>query len=170
MANFEIAVGRTLAAEGGYYKNSATGEVVNFGITAAFLGGHGLPNSDADVQALTVEEATALYHAYFWAPLHAEDIADQMLANKVFDIAVNQGLGPSAKMLQQAVNDLQLGGTLLQVDGVIGPKTVAAVNALPPSNLLTQFRALAEARYQEIAANNPALTGDLPGWLARLAS
>src|SRR5580692_7161387 len=147
MASFLDAVTKTLANEGGYFKNTVTGEVVNYGITASFLGGISQPNSDEDVQSLTRDQAINLYHEYFWLPLNADEIADQTLANKVFDIAVNQGLGTSAKLLQQAVNDLQLGSAAIQVDGHIGPATIAAVNSLPASNLLTQFRALAAGRY-----------------------
>ena len=169
MALFSEAVQKTIAAEGGYFKNTVTGEVVNHGITSAFLAGHGLPSLDADVQALTVNQAINLYHEFFWTPLLGDEILDQALANKVFDVEVNQG-GIAVKELQQAVNSLQLGGAVIQDDGVMGKLTIAAVNALPPSNLLTQFRAEVADRYREIAAENPKLAGDLAGWLTRLAS
>jgi lysozyme family protein len=170
MASFIEAVTKTLLAEGGFVHNSVTGEIVNYGITSAFLGSIGQPNSESDVQNLTRDQAINLYHEYFWEPLNAGAIVDQNLANKVFDIAVNQGLRTSAKMLQEAVNGLQLGAGEIQEDGIIGRQTIAAINALPPSNLLIQFKALAEVRYREIAEENPKLAGDLAGWLQRLAS
>jgi lysozyme family protein len=170
MSDFNEAVGKTLAAEGGFFHNQVTGEIVNYGWTASTLASLGEPSTEDYVRSLTRDRAITLYREYFWNPLSLDSIADQALANKVFDIAVNQGLGTSARLLQEAVNDLQLGGAILQIDGKIGPKTIDAANALPASNLLTTFRSHAKQRYMDIAAKNPQLKGDLPGWLQRLAS
>jgi lysozyme family protein len=191
MADFNIALQITLKNEGGFAWNHETKEIVNRGITCSTLialrllpldlvadytayktdgdESH-LPAVIAYMQNRTLDEDAAFYREYYWGPLDCSFINDQNLANKVFDIGVNQGVGESAKMLQEAVNDLQLGGSQLVVDGDIGPATIAAVNAVPGSNLLTAFRARAEARYREIAANDPALAPDLDGWLVRLAS
>jgi hypothetical protein len=70
-------------------------------------------------------------------------------------------------LLQSAVNAC---GGQCAVDGVLGPISIAQINALDPVKLLAEFKALAEQRYQQIAANNAQLAGDLTGWLARLNS
>jgi len=44
------------------------------------------------------------------------------------------------------------------------------INALDPAKLLAEFKELAAQRYQQIAADNTQLAGDLTGWLARLNS
>ena len=191
MADFEQALTKTENAEGQFFFNRKTGEIVNRGITISTLialhllpadiltayqayksdGNYGhLDSVFAYMKSRTPEEDAEFYQANYWNEIRGDDILDQALANKVFDIAVNQGLGSSVRLLQQAVNDLQLGGAQLTVDGEIGPHTLAAVNALPASSLLTQFKSLVEARYRQIAASNPALAGDLEGWLARLNS
>jgi lysozyme family protein len=70
---------------------------------------------------------------------------------------------------------------VLPVDGVIGPKTVSAINAIEDQPaLLAAFFKRVEARYRQVASANPALAGDLgfydhktkkgSGWLGRLYS
>jgi lysozyme family protein len=168
MASFLPAVTKTLAAEGGFFHNLKTGEVVNRGITLDLLRSLKVLNSSgpatqADiefVQSLTVEEAQDIYEIDFWAKLHLDQINDQAVANKVFDLAVNMGVGTAARFLQAAAGVPQ--------DGVIGPQTIAAANAMDPVALLGSIKAWAANRYRDIAAANPLLAGNLTGWLSRL--
>ena len=69
--------------------------------------------------------------------------------------------------LQSAVN--ACGGQCAS-DGVVGPITIAQINALDPVKLLVEYKDLAAQRYTQIAADNAQLAGDLTGWLARLNS
>ena len=50
----------------------------------------------------------------------------------VFDAAVNSGPGRAAKWLQACVG--------VEVDGDIGPKTLAAVNAFDPTQLIDDYK------------------------------
>jgi len=168
MADFQQAVAITLQNEGGFFHNPVTGEIVNHGITLTFVQGSGYkPDADeAFIQNLSIAEASAIYQTYFWNRYSMGSIGDQDLANKAFDLTVN--MGPAAlKLLQSAVNAC---GGQCAVDGVLGPISIAQINALDPVKLLAEFKALAEQRYQQIAANNAQLAGDLTGWLARLNS
>lgn len=168
MANFDPAVTRTLASEGGFFNNLKTGEVVNRGITLATIRALGIlkstgPATQADIafiQGLTEDEAKDIYHIEYWTPLHLDQIDDQAVANKVFDLAVNMGVVSAARFLQAACGVIE--------DGIIGPITITRANAMDPVALLGSIRARAKNRYQDIAAANPTLAGNLPGWLARL--
>ena len=168
MADFQPAIQITLQNEGGFYHNPTTGEIVNHGITLKFVIGSGYnPNADESfIQNLSVDEASQIYQKYFWDAYHIGQIADQNLSNKVFDLSVN--MGPAAlPVLQSAVNAC---GGQCAVDGIIGPASIAQINALDPGTLLEQYRNLAAQRYRDIAANNSTLAGNLNGWLARLNS
>jgi len=163
MADFGPAVTLTLQHEGGFYHNPVTGEIVNHGITLKFVQSSGYkPDADeAFIQNLTTAEASAIYQTYFWNANHIGSINDQNLANKVFDLTVN--MGPAAlKLLQSAVN--------CAADGVLGPISIAQINARDPVELLAEYKQLAAQRYAEIAQGNPELAGDLTGWLSRLNS
>ena len=168
MAEFQPAVTITLQHEGSFFHNPVTGEIVNHGVTLKFVCSSGYkPDADEQfIRNLSTAEASAIYQTYFWNRYSLGSIADQGLANKVFDLTVN--MGPAAlKLLQSAVNAC---GGQCAVDGVLGPISFAQINALYPVKLLAEFKALAAQRYRRIAANNPQLAGDLTGWLSRLNS
>jgi len=163
MAQFQPAVTITLQNEGGFFHNLVTGEIVNHGITLMFVQNCGYkPDADeAFIQNLSTAEASSIYQTYFWSRYSLGSIDDQSLANKAFDLTVN--MGPAAlKLLQSAVN--------CAADGVLGPISIAQINARDPVELLAEYKELAAQRYQQIAADNPQLAGDLTGWLSRLNS
>lgn len=175
MSEFEPAVAKTLAAEGGFCHDPETGEYCNFGISVWFLRSVGIlhgsgPASSGEIaflQSMTQDYAISLYRTHFWNPLHATWLNNQQLANKVFDLAVNMGVYPAVKLLQQALNEVTLGN--YAVDGVLGPITGQACNIADISKLYPAYLRQAEARYRQIA-QSPELAHDLKGWLARLYS
>lgn len=173
MASFEPAVQLTLQNEGGFFHNQVTGEVVNYGVTLTFASGCGYCSAtDINyIQNLTQQQAVDIYKAHFWDPHNLGSINDQSLANKAFDLTVNMGPGGknsdgALTLLQHAVCDC---GGNCAVDGILGPQSLASINALNATQLLTAYRARAKARYEQIAQNNPKVASDLPGWLARLS-
>jgi lysozyme family protein len=172
MADFETAVLLTLRNEGGFFHNPVTGEVVNYGVTLKFASGCGYcSTSDQDyIRNLSREQAIAIYKKHFWDAHNFSSFNDQALANKAFDLTVNMGPGDrhvegALTLLQRAVCDC---GGNCEIDGLIGPHTLACINAADPAQLLTAYRARAKARYEEIAKDSRH-AGDLAGWLQRLA-
>jgi len=160
MANFETALTKTLIHEGGY--NVTSGDVggeTNFGISK-----RSYPN--VDIKGLTKETAGELYKRDFWDVLNCDQINDDLLADKVFDLAVNMGVGTGARLLQEAVCSM---GLTIAVDGKVGPATIRTINLLSGVSLLAVLRGLAEARYRKIVANNPSQSKFLKGWLLRLS-
>jgi lysozyme family protein len=168
-ADFGAAVRLTLQHEGGFYHNPVTGEIVNHGITLKFIheSGYNPAADEAFIRNLTTQQAHSIYQKYFWDRCDIGGIFNQDLANKVFDLAVNMGPGGALKPLAEAVSDC---GRHCAIDGVLTPAALAQINALDAAKLLAAYRARARKRYQAIAAANPKLAGDLPGWLARLDS
>jgi lysozyme family protein len=172
MADFVPAVLLTLQNEGGFFHNPVTGEVVNYGITLVFASACGYCDaSDLDfIKNLTEQQAIDIYKKHFWDRHNLGSINDQSLANKAFDLTVNMGPGDKnhdggLTLLQRAACDC---GGHCSVDGVLGPHSLACINALNAAQLLTMYRARAKVRYEQIA-QDPKLAPDLPGWLARLA-
>jgi hypothetical protein len=111
---------------------------------------------------------SAFYLVKFWTPMRVGGIADQELANRVFDCGVNEGPETSIMLLQKAVNAIRSGqGIVLAVDGILGPETLSCANLCEPEALLASFRTLRAQRYEDIAAANPADARFLPDWLAR---
>src|SRR5579863_374887 len=99
--SFATAVAQVLKDEGGYSKNVATGEVVNFGITLSFVKGEIDPSAtERYIQQLTVDIATNIYRKYFWHDPNIDLIVNDSLASLVFYLAVNQGIPTAIRNLQ----------------------------------------------------------------------
>lgn len=62
----------------------------------------------------------------------------------VFDLAVNAGPSRAVKLLQKCVT--------VEQDGIVGPKTIAAVNAAPPKTMIICFSDTRRAFYKSLKA------------------
>ena len=118
-------------------------------------------------QAERGDEVETFYKAAFWNPYLAQ-VADDEVAKRVLDAAVNMGAGTAVKLLQQAVNWSRDSAPIsLVVDGQWGPRTVEEVNNCNQDALVSEFRQARQEHYQAIVAANPAKAQYLDAWLAR---
>lgn len=83
---------------------------------------------DVNIGELTEEQAKAIYRRDFWDRLQC-DLLPPQIAIKLFNVAVNMGIRPAAKLLQEALNFLRT--EQLAVDGVLGPVTRTVILAYP---------------------------------------
>jgi lysozyme family protein len=118
-------------------------------------------------QAQRGPSVKAFYQSTFWNAWYAQ-LLDTDLGARVLDAAVDMGPRTAVELAQDAVNG-QGHEPQLARDGVWGPLTLAAINGLEPNGLLTAFKGVRAFKYKCIAAANPALASNLPGWLARAA-
>jgi lysozyme family protein len=127
-------------------------------LPAEFFSG---PAEDALAEAAKIEERE------YWGAMRLAEVENQNVANKLFDMGVNMGARQAAVYAQRAINALAAVDAHVAEDGLIGPKTLAAINAAGPIayyQLLCQFSA---AFYRHVAAVNPAQAVNLAGWLKR---
>lgn len=165
MADLNLAMPRVFAREGGYVDNAADhGKQTNKGITIGTLLRHHPGASIDDLKNLTDAEATAIYRADYWDPIHGDAIADQIVAEKVFDLAVNMGVVHAVRILQLAL--CQLGRTVA-VDGVMGTATIQAAGLETAEVLMPALRQEAARRYIRIVKADPTQRVFLLGWLTR---
>jgi len=145
----------------------ATGEFSRYGITLKTAASMGFCASKAYdyIRNLTEQDAKAFYLRAFWKPLLLDVVRDQAKANKIFDMAVNMGIGEAIRITQCALNDLH---STLAVDGKIGPRTLACINGADTFELLTELRANSLAFYHKLVDRDPAKYGKYwAGWKAR---
>lgn len=161
MPDFEQAVAAVLAHEGGY--NNIPGD--RGGETKYGISKKAFP--DEDIKSLTVERAKMLYRVRYWVPAKCDQFVSQRVASKVFDLAVNTGVGRAGQLLQEAYNNLAYGnGPLLKVDGGIGPRTLAAVNSERDQDALFASLCFEQANHY-VKCNQPSF---IRGWLKRAFS
>ena len=155
---FDQAIEVVLAHEGGYSDNPLDfGGPTNFGISSRF-------NPGLEVELLTRDTAIEVYWERYWKGRNY-DMLPEPVATKVFDLAVNLGSRVAVKCLQRAVMAC---GTLVAIDGLIGPQTAGAVAMLTtPETLLPALRSEAGGEYRICVAMDSTQVLFLDGWLAR---
>ena len=172
MAFYPPAAAAVLAHEGAAYVNDPKdpGGPTRFGITLAWAQEHRLDvNGDgqvdvADLRALTAERAADRYRVEIWEPLGLGRITDQTIASKVLDLAVHAGPGVAVSCLQRAAAH---GGAQLAADGVLGPVSLAAVNAQPPGDLVVRLALQQAAFYGACLQRDPKLEPFRWNWMER---
>jgi lysozyme family protein len=161
MSRFQECLARILKHEGGYVNDPLdSGGRTNLGVTQRVweeFVGH--PVTEADMKALTPEKIAPMYKLKYWNPSYCE-VLPKGLDYVVFDFAVNAGTGRSVKTLQQAIGCV--------ADGVIGPKTMAAINDANPKDLIAKFSDARADFYQGIVARKPDQARFIKGWLNRV--
>lgn len=126
-------VGATFAIEGGYVNDPKDpGGATNHGITERVARATGY---EGDMRALPVEFASDIYaRDYIQRPGFDSVIAmSPAVGQKLVDAGVNAGPARSSRWFQTSLNHLSRGGADFQtvtVDGQIGPRTLAAYQAL----------------------------------------
>lgn len=144
--NFAEALQKLLVHEGGYVDHpDDPGGRTNLGVTQKVWEewvGH--PVDEKQMRALTPAVVAPLYRAKYWDKIKGDELPSGV-DYAVFDAAVNSGPGRAAKWLQACVG--------VEPDGGIGPKTLAAVAAFDPAELVEDY-----------AKRRLSFLTDLPHW------
>ncbi len=152
--DFETAVTRVLAHEGGFSDHAADpGGRTRYGITEAVARRVGYRG---DMRELPLDLAKRIYLEDYWKPIRADELPPAV-RHAVFDAAVNSGPRQAVLWLQRAAG--------VDADGVIGPRTLAAVHALDSHALRSRILAQ-RLRMMTTLDNWPAFSR---GWARRIA-
>lgn len=130
--NFDAALKAILHHEGGYVNHPADpGGMTNLGVTKRVWEewvGHEV--DEKTMRGLTPEIVGPMYKVKYWDKIKGDDLPAGV-DYCVFDAAVNSGPGRAVKWLQGCVG--------VDQDGGIGPKTLAAVAAFDPKELVEDY-------------------------------
>lgn len=128
-ACYDVAIARVLKSEGGYVNHPADpGGPTNFGITIAdyrrYVKADG---TAADVRAMKVDDAKAIYRSKYWGAIRGDDLPAGV-DYCIFDYAVNSGTGRVPKVLQRVLG--------IGVTGRMDDTTIAAAAGHEPRALI----------------------------------
>jgi len=153
MADFNIAIKKTLVNEGGYVNdpNDAGGET-KYGISKRAY-------PSVDIKNLTTDEAKAIYKRDYWDKIKGDEIQSQKIAFELFDTAVNMGVRTASKLAQIILS--------VYPDGIIGSKTLEALNIIDKEKFLVKFKLSKIARYTYLCRKYPSNKKYLYGWIKR---
>lgn len=144
---FKVVVGH----EGGYVNDSQDpGGETKYGISKRQY-------PHLDIAALTFDEARQIYLIDYWNAMDCGTFASPV-ALVLFDCAVNQGVGRARKLAQIVAG--------VEVDGIIGPKTRAAIKAMDAREFVINYQAERMLHY----AGLPTFGRFGRGWSRRLVA
>lgn len=161
MALLEMALVYVLANEGGVSRNTSDrGGLTNMGVTQKTLSSYlGRPATDAEVTNLDKATATDLYRKMYWNVIRGDSIKSQAVATAFFDMAVLMGPQRATVIAQKVAG--------VSTDGVMGPMTLAAINALAPCEFLSGYQAGAGSFFKAIIAADASQSVFATGWSYR---
>ena len=155
MTNFDKAIERVLAHEGGYVNDPMDrGGETNWGVTRNTATSAGYTGKMRD---MTRDQAKVIYRARYWAAIKGDDLPFAV-AYQLLDAAVNHGTNQAVKFLQRAAG--------AQADGLIGAATIAAVKAKPVGQVVNNFL----AHRTEFFCSLPTFDTFGRGWIRRVAA
>ncbi len=162
---FEEAFTATMRREGGYKLHKVAGDTGGWtyaGIArnhnAQWPGWAFIDRNETPPTALVRD----FYYEGYWVPIRGDQLRFDIAAS-IFDFAVNTS---APKRPTVAVKLAQVvAGT--EPDGVIGPKTVAALNALTPNAFALGYFAAKMQRYADIVTRDRTQLKFLLGWTNR---
>lgn len=161
MSNFDLAIDKLLADEGGYVDHPEDpGGETKYGISKRY-------HPDILISALTKKGAAEIYLKDYWIPSKLEKLNDEKIAEKVFNIGVNIGMRNSIKLVQRAYRSLGRGE--LTDDGILGPQSISKINDIVDMEsrygIICAFKAQCEGYYRSLKKDT-----FLNGWLNRAYS
>jgi hypothetical protein len=162
MAALQIALVFVLQNEGSTFVNDPLdrGGPTRYGITQNTLSHFiGRTASVDEVRNISMATVTDIYRQLYWNPIKGDNIQDQRLATAIFDIAVLAGPSAAVRMAQAAVGAV--------VDGMMGPKTLAAINTCDADKALQSISLKACSYYTMIVLRDASQTKFLAGWQMR---
>lgn len=176
---FDDYFNEVLVHEGGYVNDPADrGGETNYGITAATARAAGYNGSMKDIP---IEKVKDIYRKEYWLKIKGPELSrlHPDITSELFKAAVNCGVTRASKWFQRTTNlFIKDSNELIAVDGVIGPKTIAAFDKASEFELHTNaesyiindaFLHYVGGHYIGLAERNPSQKKFIKGWLNRIA-
>jgi lysozyme family protein len=168
-----------IAREGGYVNDpDDPGGATKYGVTIGTMRRLGLDLdrdgrvTAADVQRLTRAQAADIFMEHYYVRTRVAELPEVLRAS-VYDMYVNAGAN-AVKILQRLIRDMRIE---VAVDGVIGPKTIAAARAAAqaaPGRIADAYGIARRNYYYALADARPASRkfarrrdGGKGGWIVR---
>jgi lysozyme family protein len=155
--NFYDALAFVLRYEGGYSHHPGDkGGETNYGITKKTAHVHGYRGS---MKTIPLEVVRTIYREGCWDKCRCEELPRHPLRLVIFDAAVHAGPSRAIRWAQAAAGAVE--------DGIIGPRTLAAIHAAPDKDRLALAMIQARLDFLRRLSNWWIFKN---GWSARIAA
>lgn len=116
--------------------------------------------STEDLKNITYKEWRDIVHTMYWSKWKADLIEDQAVANMIVDWVWASGQGIGIKRVQSILG--------VTADGIVGPKTLTAVNSCDAKDLVKRVYNARVAHFNSIVKSNPSQKKWIKGWMNRV--
>lgn len=167
MANHKLLIPHIRRWEGGFVSDpddlgGATNKGITYDTLKRFYRWRGYPMpSLGDLRRLTDEQWEEIYKLLYWDKCRGDEIRSQNVANMLVDWFWHSGTH-ATKAVQGIVG--------VKVDGIIGPRSIGAINAREPRRLFEEVKQDRIEFYKRICVTRPRNKKFLRGWLNRVKS
>jgi lysozyme family protein len=168
MAKIEIYIPTVFHWEGKFVDDKLDrGGATNMGVTISTWKNMGYDKDHdgdidvADLKLITKEDVIGIIRRFAWDPWKADEIKSQSIANVVADWV--WGSGKWGKIIPQRLLNVK-------PDGVIGPVTIAAINAVDSKYFFDKLQNERKTFVENIVKNDPTQVRFIKGWLNRINS
>lgn len=158
---FDDAYTATMRREGGYVLHTVAGDTggqTYAGIARVhnpqWAGWQFIDRGDTPPTPLVRD----FYYSKHWVPIRGDQLRYDIAAS-LYDFGVNAGVKTAVKLAQIVAS--------VEPDGVVGPRTVAALNGLSTNAFSLGFLAAKLKRYADIVKRNPSQAKFFAGWVNR---
>ena len=104
------------------------------------------------------ELVVRFYKKEFWDKMKLDEVASQKIADEMFVFGLNVGIGHAIRAAQRIAS--------VQQDGVVGPKTIQALNRLDDT-VFDETYDILEVEYYEKLGEQPRFAQFVKGWRNR---
>lgn len=162
MANAKLLQPFILRWEGGFVNDPLDrGGATNKGITiGTFRRFYGKEATVEQLKQITDDQWLRIFKEGYWNPWKADQIKNQSIANIVVDWAWASGPVTAIKQVQRILGVVD--------DGVVGPKTLAAINSADQQTLFAEIHVARLKFVENIVQKNPTQVRFLKGWKNRI--
>ena len=166
MADYRVLVPFILRWEGGFVddpldRGGATNKGVTIGTWKTYCKRVGKQCSVATLKRMSSTEWHEIFKSMFWNRFRADEIVDQSIANILVDWLWASGVH-AIKHCQRIVG--------VKDDGIVGPKTIAAINGESPLALFGKLHNDRIKFVEGIVHRNPKQKKYINGWKNRINS
>lgn len=163
MADYRKLKPFILRWEGGYINDQADlGKQTNKGVTlSTYRSVFGKNKTVSDLKKITDEQWEFIFKKFYWDKWKADDINDQNVANILVDWLWCSG-SYGIKIPQRVLG--------VSVDGIVGSKTIAAINARDGRELFDTIKQERKDYIDRICQTRPQNIKFKKGWLNRINS
>ena len=163
MADYRKLKPFILRWEGGYINDQADlGKQTNKGVTlSTYRSVFGKNKTVSDLKKITDEQWEFIFKKFYWDKWKADDIKDQNVANILVDWLWCSG-SYGIKIPQRVIG--------VSVDGIVGSKTIAAINARDGRELFDTIKQERKDFIDRICQTRPQNRKFKNGWMNRINS